>query len=441
MYFFSIAIPTYEMHGFGAIFLEYSFDRLQKQTYKDFEILVSDHSKTDSIEKLCQKWKNTLSIKYIKNPYLVGNSSANLNNAINNSTGKWIKILFQDDFLYNKDSLLNIANYINTTSKLWYVTACEHSNDGINYYRPFFPKWNNNMGIGINTFSSPSVLTIKNTAKKYLFDESLIWLMDVDYYQRMYNSYGEPGYINDICVVNRTWSSSVTNTISEQTKSNEVTKQTSKQNNMTQVEKIFNKLCRLDYPQHFLYSRGIIDINEHLPLLRSYASECNHVTELGTRFAVSTLSFLIGKPKKVVSIDLNYHFYKPYEEEVNRFAKECEVDFKFIQADALKINIEETDLLFIDTLHTYEQLSKELRRHENKVRKWIILHDTITFGHTDEIFYSNGNISDVLTKETTIKKGLVPALNDFLTENKNWYIKETFTNNNGLTILQKNDSN
>lgn len=442
MNFFSIAIPTYEMHGFGKLFLEHSFKKLHVQSFKDFEVVISDHSPTDIIEKLCLEWQDKLLIKYIKNTNQIGNSSANLNNAINNCTGKWIKILFQDDYLYDKDSLLSLSEFILKSSKLWYITACEHSNDGINCYRPFYPRWNNNMYIGDNTFSSPSVLTIKNTPNKQFFDENLIWLMDVDYYQRMYNFYGEPGYVNTICVVNRTWANSVTNTIPQKIKDNEIAIQIKKQKNMTQVEKIFNKLCRLEYPEHYLYSRGIIDINEHLPLLRNYSSQCKHVTELGTRFAVSTLGLLIGKPQKLISIDLNYHFYKPYEEEVNRFAKECGVEYTFLQEDVLKIDIEETDLLFIDTLHTYSQLSKELHKHENKVRKWIILHDTVTFGIVNEKFYENGNISNILLSDVQpAKQGLMPALNEFLEKNKNWTVKEVFTNNNGLTVLQKNDSN
>ena len=36
-----------------------------------------------------------------------------------------------------------------------------------------------------------------------------------------------------------------------------------------------------------------------------------------------------------------------------------------------------------------------------------------------------------------IHKGLMPAVNEFLDSNKDWYLKERFTNNNGLTILER----
>jgi hypothetical protein len=34
-------------------------------------------------------------------------------------------------------------------------------------------------------------------------------------------------------------------------------------------------------------------------------------------------------------------------------------------------------------------------------------------------------------------KGLWPAIEDFIANNSNWKIKERFTNNNGLTVLEK----
>ena len=101
------------------------------------------------------------------------------------------------------------------------------------------------------------------------------------------------------------------------------------------------------------------------------------------------------------------------------------------------MDIDKTDMLFIDTLHTYNQLSKELRKHEGSVNKWIILHDTITFGQVDEGFYQNGEISDEISNQVVSKRGLYTALIDFLEENKNWKIKEHFTNNNGLTVIER----
>jgi hypothetical protein len=177
------------------------------------------------------------------------------------------------------------------------------------------------------------------------------------------------------------------------------------------------------------------DIQEHLPTLKRYAEKCKHVTEMGVRSIVSTWALLYANPKKLISIDIkhpsefiNYDSSGCNIEEVERLSKANGIDFSFVIGDTLKIDIAPTDLLFIDTLHTYNQLRQELARHASKVSKYIILHDTETFRNKDEIFSGS-------SAETQTKKGIWAAVEEFLSENKNWKIYEHFTNNNGLTVL------
>ena len=103
--FFSIAIPTYGYNGKGAEFLKFSLDILKKQTFKDFEIIISDHSIDNTISEILPKYSNNLNITYIKNDVGRGVISPNINNAMKECNGKYIKILFQDDFLYDYNSL------------------------------------------------------------------------------------------------------------------------------------------------------------------------------------------------------------------------------------------------------------------------------------------------------------------------------------------------
>ncbi len=208
----SVCIPTYEMRGKGDLFLKQSFDILSQQKFKDFDVIVSDHSKNNIIKDLCEAYKNKLDIHYYRNTENLGNSSANINNAIKKATGKFIKILFQDDFLCGDNSLEDIVNNFDLEKDRWLITACEHSNDGINFYRPFYPKYNNKIHLGNNTISSPSVLTIKNE-QPLLFDENLVWLMDCDYYKRCCDKFGGPKILNTINVVNRTGAHQVSNTV------------------------------------------------------------------------------------------------------------------------------------------------------------------------------------------------------------------------------------
>jgi glycosyltransferase involved in cell wall biosynthesis len=207
----SVCIPVYEMSGIGIDYLEYSFNILYSQTFKDFEIVISDHSIDTAIKDLCDQWAQILNIKYLKNDYKRGVSSANINNAIKHATGDIIKILFQDDFLYDEYSLENQVNYFTLHNGHWLIAACCHY-DGINIHKPFYPTYHDEIQYGQNTISSPSVLMFKN--KNVIeFDENLFWLMDVDYYKRLFNKFGLPIIYNQISVVNREHLYQVSNTL------------------------------------------------------------------------------------------------------------------------------------------------------------------------------------------------------------------------------------
>ena len=176
------------------------------------------------------------------------------------------------------------------------------------------------------------------------------------------------------------------------------------------------------------------DINEHLPVLRKYAEECNHVTEMGVRWVVSTYAFLAAQPKRLVSIDMQHpSTWNATLNKVESYAKDISCNYTFWLTNNLEIEIEETDLLFIDTWHSYKQLKSELELHASKVKKYIILHDTVLFGTQDEL-----NSYDAFGWFNGFEqKGLLPALNEFLEENEDWMIHKVFINNNGLTILKR----
>lgn len=166
------------------------------------------------------------------------------------------------------------------------------------------------------------------------------------------------------------------------------------------------------------------DIVEHLPTLHSYGKECKHITELGTRLGYSTSAFLYSLPTKMICYDVDEK--KEFIDKARNISVENNIEFIFNNKDVLSVEIEETDLLFIDTLHTYAQLKKELELHAKKARKYIIMHDT-------EIFKDIG--------EDRSKPGLAQAINEFLQNNLNWQIDKIYTNNFGLTILKNTNGN
>jgi hypothetical protein len=184
------------------------------------------------------------------------------------------------------------------------------------------------------------------------------------------------------------------------------------------------------------------DINEHLPTLYGYSLECNHITECGVRKAVSSYAFALGLHGKADSKLIQVDVVK--SDDVEGFADECEYDgvsTVFYEGSDLDCPMEETDLLFIDTWHIYGQLKRELARWHSYAKKYIILHDTTVDGEEGESIRLGSNIVEQVEKsgftEEEIRKGLWPAVEEFLAEHPTWILKERYTNNNGLTVLMR----
>ena len=199
----SICIPTYEYNGDGVKYLTKLFDSINIQTYKNFNIIISDHSVDNDIKCLCDKYKNNFEIIYVKNKNKIGNSPHNTNNSIKNSDGEIIKIMFQDDFFFSKNALDKINETFNNNKCGWVVNSCNHTNDnGMTNHSDMKPFWNDKIILGVNTISSPSVLSFKKDNGCF-FDENLIMLMDCEMYYQLYLKYGKPTIIEDILITNR----------------------------------------------------------------------------------------------------------------------------------------------------------------------------------------------------------------------------------------------
>lgn len=163
-------------------------DSLEKQTFQDFEIIITKE----------------------------GKMAENTNAGIKKAKGKLIKILYQDDYLAHEQSLQEI---VDNFDKGWLVTGCVHSNDGETVFNSHTPEWNEDIHIR-NTIGSPSVLTIENN-DPLLFDELMTWMLDCDYYKRLFQRYGKPTLLNDMNVVIGVGEHQTTHILSEERKTTE----------------------------------------------------------------------------------------------------------------------------------------------------------------------------------------------------------------------------
>lgn len=188
-------------------------ESLWKQTYQNFEIVVTDNSDDVVIESICSYYKT--GIRYYRN--LIKGMAQNTNEAIRRSNGELIKILYMDDYLAHDKSLLKIVNSF-ADDDYWLVTGCTHIKLGDNFTQNLhYPSYSEDIHTGNNTIGSPSVLTIRND-HPMMFDENLTWLLDCDYYRRMYEVYGEPTIIRDVNVILGLHPSQATHTMGEERK-------------------------------------------------------------------------------------------------------------------------------------------------------------------------------------------------------------------------------
>jgi hypothetical protein len=124
----------------------------------------------------------------------------------------------------------------------------------------------------------------------------------------------------------------------------------------------------------FLLMGSYLDISEHLPTLRRLASVCDTVVELGTRCGNSTFAMIMGVPEKVISVDIEDN---PVATRIEAAADIMDVRYEFIKGDSRTVKLpRKFDMLFVDSEHTFEQVSAELLAHKNSVTKYIVFHDT-----------------------------------------------------------------
>lgn len=201
------------------------------------------------------------------------------------------------------------------------------------------------------------------------------------------------------------------------------------------IDRVYNILC--DTPS---------DINEHLPTLYKYATECGSILELGVRGCISSWALLNGLLKNNKH---DKHLFLNDLTECNiagliNATKNGQVEVNYQWVNDLDLDIHRNfDLTFIDTWHVYGQLKRELAKFSKITNKYIILHDTTVdeiYGETIRIGW-NATVQsyDTGIPIDEINCGLGRAVDEFLAANKNWMLKEKFTNNNGLTVLQRLD--
>tara|TARA_R110002020_G_scaffold12409_6_gene45501 strand:- start:8297 stop:10243 length:1947 start_codon:yes stop_codon:yes gene_type:complete len=180
--------------------------------------------------------------------------------------------------------------------------------------------------------------------------------------------------------------------------------------NMRTVEEIFDAIKVI--PR---------DLDQHLPKLKELAEHCEHITEFSQR-RESTIGFLAGRPSKLVSYNTEWDHVQEHAERM------CEGKTKYIHSvfrSHFVDEIEETDLLFIDSTHTYAYLKTEFEKFAKQVKRYIVIHDTLLYGERGE----------------DAGPGKLPAMREFMKANPEWSVIYHTPDQYGLTVMgcQKQD--
>ncbi|MFN5372221.1 MAG: glycosyltransferase family 2 protein [Bacteroidia bacterium] len=189
----SICIPTYNQ----ADKLKFLLDSIRVQTFRDFEVIVSDDSNCDDVALLCNSYSD-LPISYYRNQPAKG-TPENWNYAISLAKGTWIKLMHHDDYFSSEDSLKHFVEFAESNPMIDYVFCATklHSltneESKISNYvvdknvlknikkqsAYLFPK---------NIIGSPSI-GLQRKSINISFDVNLIWLVDVDYFIQLLFNY------------------------------------------------------------------------------------------------------------------------------------------------------------------------------------------------------------------------------------------------------------
>ncbi len=186
----SVCIPTYNQTNF----LTKNLDSLLQQSFKNFEIIISDDSSHAEVENLVHAKLNGSGIKftYSRNEKALG-SPANWNKAISMASGEYIKVLHHDDWFKDHNSLKDFADALDKNPNSDFAFCATSI---LNVKENTFTLHQANQSFLSDLKSDPMILFNNNqigspSAMIYRantnlrFDEKLSYLVDVEFYIRL----------------------------------------------------------------------------------------------------------------------------------------------------------------------------------------------------------------------------------------------------------------
>jgi hypothetical protein len=156
------------------------------------------------------------------------------------------------------------------------------------------------------------------------------------------------------------------------------------------------------------------------------------VVEFGVKRGASSSALLLGA-KRVISFDVI-----PTSEA--RALKEIAGErWDYRIEDSRGADIPDCDMMFVDSLHTYEQVRAELA-HADKARRYLVFHDVSTFGEVGALGETGRQSWTYVAGRGSVPVGhwgIRPAIDELMIRDPSWRIVERRVESHGLLVLAR----
>ncbi len=181
----SACIPTYEQTKF----LKRTLDSVFSQTFTDYEVIVSDDSKSDKVKKFIESNYGDKKIAYHQNKPSLG-SPANWDAAIKRARGTYIKILHHDDWFSGPNSLGAFVTALDTNPSVDFVFSGLTVEDAKTGKRRRHRARDEDIAalrknpntVFFSNFVGPPSSTMYRRSLNIHYDQHLVWAVDIAFY-------------------------------------------------------------------------------------------------------------------------------------------------------------------------------------------------------------------------------------------------------------------
>lgn len=245
-----------------------TLDSIYAQTYRNIELIISDDCSKDNTVEVCEGWVRTHKERFIRTKIITSPINtgipANINRAIKEARGEWIKGIAADDILL-KNCIESFVNYVNVHNDAYIIGG-----NVLKFYDTSEDKYEEDILIRTNRenlsllsaeeqyrkvlyryyLSTPTLFISSKVYDDILYDESFPLYEDYPFFLKALKQGYKYSHINDNLVCYRIHNNSVYN------------------NNLNQ--KIYNDFYKKRYPFDKQYRLPYWTLSERMQYIIVY---------------------------------------------------------------------------------------------------------------------------------------------------------------------------